>query len=162
MFQNILVAVDGSPHADQALTEAIDLAASEHARLTLFTAVAPGALGYSGSGEAVVVAIEAAEGEAGAILQDARARVPDHVPVATVVSSEPVMSALIHQITSGDHDLVVMGSRGRGRSARRCSAASASTSCTTARFPSWSSTPGSRPDPLTVASWRPATRRRSR
>ncbi len=114
MFQNILVAVDGSPHADQALTEAIDLAASEHARLTLFTAIAPGALGYSGSGEGVVVAIEAAEGEATTILHDARARVPDHVPVATVVSSEPAMSALIHQITDGHHDLVVMGSRGHG------------------------------------------------
>ena len=105
----------GSPHSDQALTEAIDLAASEHARLTLFTAIAPGALGYSGSGEGVVVAIEAAEGEATTILQDARARVPDHVPVATVASSEPAMSALVHQITDGHHDLVVMGSRGRGK-----------------------------------------------
>jgi len=35
----ILVAIDGSPDADQALTQAIDLAESEHARLTLFSAV---------------------------------------------------------------------------------------------------------------------------
>ena len=114
MFHSILVAVDGSPHADQALTEAIDLAACEGARLTLFTAIAPGALGYSGSGEAAVAAIEQAEAEAETILQDARARVPDHVPVATLVTNEPVMPALIHQITDGGHDLVVMGSRGHG------------------------------------------------
>lgn len=114
MFHSILVAVDGSPHADQALTEAIDLADSQHARLTLFTAIAPGALGYSGSGEAVVAALEAAEADTETILQRARARIPASVPVTTLVTREPVMPALIHQITDGHHDLVVMGSRGHG------------------------------------------------
>jgi nucleotide-binding universal stress UspA family protein len=32
MFHRILVALDGSPAADKALTEAIDLAGSEHAQ----------------------------------------------------------------------------------------------------------------------------------
>jgi nucleotide-binding universal stress UspA family protein len=31
-----------------------------------------------------------------------------------VLTGEPVSSALIHQIEKGGHDLVVMGSRGRG------------------------------------------------
>jgi nucleotide-binding universal stress UspA family protein len=39
MFRNILVAIDGSPDAEEALVQAIDLAESEHTRLTLFSAV---------------------------------------------------------------------------------------------------------------------------
>jgi hypothetical protein len=36
------------------------------------------------------------------------------VSLSTVLSSEPVRHALIHQIKEGAHDVVVMGSRGRG------------------------------------------------
>jgi nucleotide-binding universal stress UspA family protein len=116
MFRNILVAVDGSPHADQALADAIDLADSEHARLTLFSAVVPPhTVAYFGAaGEAIATAIEGAEAEAEAIMRRARDRVPDDVSVTTVVTREPVRPALIDQIKDGDHDLVVMGSRGRG------------------------------------------------
>ena len=116
MFQNILVAIDGSPDADQALTEAIDLAESEHARLTLFGAVAvPPAAAYIGAGAAAAATLAGdAESETEAILREAVQRVPDGVSVSTVQSSEPVRPALIHQIKTGHHDLLVMGSRGRG------------------------------------------------
>jgi nucleotide-binding universal stress UspA family protein len=116
MFQNILVAVDGSPDADQALTQAIDLAESEHARLTLFSAVVtPPAAAYIGAGGAVAAAFARdAETETEKLLRAAVQRVPDRVSVSTVMSGEPVRLALIHQIATGHHDLVVMGSRGRG------------------------------------------------
>jgi nucleotide-binding universal stress UspA family protein len=116
MFRNILVAVDGSPHADQALTHAIDLARCEHARLTLMTAVvAPPATAYLGAaGEAVSTLAQDAEAEAQAVLLRARDRVPEDVSVTTILSSQPIATALIRQIKCGDHDLVVMGSRGRG------------------------------------------------
>jgi nucleotide-binding universal stress UspA family protein len=115
MFHNILVAVDGSRHADQALTQAIDLAESEHTRLTLITAAAdlPGPA-YLLPGAPVGKLIADARAEAEAILRRARDRVPDDLPVTTVLTDQPIRTAVIRQIRDGDHDLVVMGSRGRG------------------------------------------------
>jgi nucleotide-binding universal stress UspA family protein len=116
MFHSILTAIDGSPDSDQALTEAIDLAESQHARLTLFSAVViPRPVAYPGvSGDVTESLIRDAEDDAEGILRAALERVPDRVSVTTVRSSEPVRPALIDQITTGGHDLVVMGSRGRG------------------------------------------------
>jgi nucleotide-binding universal stress UspA family protein len=116
MFHSILVAVDGSTHADQALTQAIDLARCEHARLTLMTAVvAPPALAYFGAaGEAVTTISRNAEDVARAVLRRARRRVPDDLGVTTILSSRPIAAGLIGQIKDGHHDIVVMGSRGRG------------------------------------------------
>ncbi len=116
MFQNILVAIDGSADADEALTQAIDLAESEHARMTIFSAVVtPSAAVYigGGAGEAATLALGAAS-ETEKLLREAVERVPAGVSVSTVQSGEPVRPALINQIKMGQHDLVVMGSRGRG------------------------------------------------
>jgi nucleotide-binding universal stress UspA family protein len=115
MFHNILVAVDGSVDADEALAHAIDLAESEHTRLTLMTGVAevpPTA--YLIAGEQTAHLIENAHAQAEAILRQARDRVPDDLPVTTILTDQPIRTALICQIREGHHDLVVMGSRGRG------------------------------------------------
>ena len=115
MFHNILVAVDGSPDADLALTEAIDLAESARARLTLFTAVSQlPATAYLAGGEEVGKLVEDARADAEAILRRARERVPDDLSVTTVLSEQPIRAGLLGEISSGVHDLVVMGSRGRG------------------------------------------------
>jgi nucleotide-binding universal stress UspA family protein len=116
MFKNILVAVDGSAHSDQALADAIDLADCARARLTLFTAVVPPpSFAYLGAGgEAAVDLCRHAEGSAERVLRKAVERVPQDVSVQTVMSTDPVEPALIDQIEAGHHDLVVMGSRGRG------------------------------------------------
>jgi nucleotide-binding universal stress UspA family protein len=115
MFHDILVAVDGSLHADQALTHAIDLAESQHTRLTLITAVAdyPTAT-YLVGGEATTRLIDDTIAEAEAILRRARDRVPDDLPVTTKLTRQPIRVALMCEIKEGHHDLVVMGSRGRG------------------------------------------------
>jgi nucleotide-binding universal stress UspA family protein len=52
--------------------------------------------------------------QADQVIRQARDRVPADLPVTTVLSEQPIRLALIRQIKEGDHDLVVMGSRGRG------------------------------------------------
>jgi nucleotide-binding universal stress UspA family protein len=116
MFRNILVSVDGSAHADQALTEAIDLAEASNGRLTILTAlVRPPGWTYAGPGAAAATALEAEfEQEAQGILRDAADRVPQRIPLTTILTKEPVREALLQRIDDGCHDLLVMGSRGRG------------------------------------------------
>jgi nucleotide-binding universal stress UspA family protein len=48
------------------------------------------------------------------VLRRARDRVPNDIPVTTVLTDHPIRAALIDQINRGRHDLIVMGSRGRG------------------------------------------------
>jgi nucleotide-binding universal stress UspA family protein len=116
MFHNILVAIDGSPDSDEALTQAIDLASTQRARLTIFSAaLAPPATAYMGGGAAVAATIASeAESDVEELLRKSVSKVPDEVSVSTVQSSDPVRVALMSQVKSGQHDLVVMGSRGRG------------------------------------------------
>jgi nucleotide-binding universal stress UspA family protein len=115
MFHNILVAVDGSPDADEALTQAIDLAESEHTRLTLITGVEKlPSVAYFGLGVPVAQLDANARAWAEGVLRSARDRVPDDLPVTTILSDRPIRAALTEQIHRGRHDLIAMGSRGRG------------------------------------------------
>jgi nucleotide-binding universal stress UspA family protein len=113
MFHNILVAVDGSPDADEALAQAIDLAESEHTRLTLMTADAqiPSTAYLT---PAINTLIAETRTESQAVLRRARDRVPEDLPVTTILTDQPIRTALIQQIEAGHHDLVALGSRGRG------------------------------------------------
>jgi nucleotide-binding universal stress UspA family protein len=116
MFRNILVAIDGSPDAEQALRDAIDLAQSEHARLTIFSAVpTPPSFAYTTPGGlALDDFAEKAQQETEAIIEQALALVPEGVSATTAMKVEPARPALVAQIEKGQHDLVVMGSRGLG------------------------------------------------
>jgi nucleotide-binding universal stress UspA family protein len=116
MFRNILVAVDGSPHGDGALDEAIDIARGSHARLTIITGAAEP---RTASMIALSAGAAAALGpgllqHAERVLRAAVERVPDDVSVTTVLTEEPIRAAILKRIEDGGHDLVVMGSRGRG------------------------------------------------
>jgi nucleotide-binding universal stress UspA family protein len=116
VFHDILVAIDGSEDAGQALEQAIDLAESEHARLTLFSAVVPPpSVAYAGaSSGAVELLTRDAQAEAETLLRTALQGAPAELQASTVLSPGPPGPGLLDQIRDGGHDLVVMGSRGRG------------------------------------------------
>ena len=88
MFLNVLVLVDGSPDAQEALSQAIDLAESEHSRLTVLTAIAPPPPSRPSGVDAL--AIQRAETEANEILGRARDQVPDDLPIATLLLDQPI------------------------------------------------------------------------
>ena len=116
MFRNILVCVDGSAHSERALTEAIDLADAERSRLTILTSVPRPpywACSPTTAGGIESLAADLAA-EAKAALAAAVNRVPASIPVTKILTSEPIRDALMARLKSGEHDLVVMGSRGRG------------------------------------------------
>lgn len=115
MFRSILVAVDGSAAAAKALEEAVDLARSEEARLTLISVAELPRWRFSGFPFVVPFPDQRQLiAQAEAILERAEALVPDGVPVSTVVRWGPVVTEILKRIRAGEHDLVVMGSRGLG------------------------------------------------
>jgi nucleotide-binding universal stress UspA family protein len=111
MFKSILVAWDGSEHAKRALGEAVDLARTQAGRLTLLTVAAP-LHAWPGYVPPVSQAdlISAAEG----ILAEGEALVPEGIPVSGRTASGDPGAELVKRAAAADHDLIVMGSRGRG------------------------------------------------
>ena len=47
-------------------------------------------------------------------MRQAVKRVPEDVPVTTMISRKPIRNALVSCVEKADYDLLVMGSRGRG------------------------------------------------
>jgi len=115
-FRSVLVAVDGSRHSDMALAHAIELARDGNARLTIVTATPPPpGVSLTGPGAAVAAAaVSRMEHDFDEILRAAADRVPDDLPVTTVHASGPPAQAILNEMERGDHDLIVMGSRGLG------------------------------------------------
>jgi nucleotide-binding universal stress UspA family protein len=112
-YRNILVAYDGSPAADAALDQAVAVAHSEHALLTLMTVVRPpnGVVTMAG-GEPVARSVHEAYERC---LRQATERVPDDIGVTHVIVDGIPALRILEQAKSGRYDLIVMGSRGRGR-----------------------------------------------
>jgi nucleotide-binding universal stress UspA family protein len=115
VFRSILVAVDGSETSGRALELAGELADAVNAKLTLI-AVSPDVPGYAYRSGVDVGALEReAESETERILRESVEALPSDLPVTTVLKHGNPGERIVEQLETGDHDLLAMGSRGRGR-----------------------------------------------
>jgi nucleotide-binding universal stress UspA family protein len=117
MFKDILVATDGSQHAERALAEAIDLARLADGSLTIVTVV-PTPATWAMGGFALAADYSTIQDDLDRayrdMLEDEKAKVPEGVRVQTRLLEGRAATAIVGELKSGGHDLVVMGSRGRG------------------------------------------------
>jgi nucleotide-binding universal stress UspA family protein len=115
LFRDILVALDQTATAQRALGEAIELAEALNSRLTIISIVPPIPSFAYRAGIDVGALEQEAEKETEKLLRDSVAGLPEDLPVTTVLKHGHPGEEIVKQIKAGDHDLVVMGSRGLGR-----------------------------------------------
>jgi nucleotide-binding universal stress UspA family protein len=114
-YHHVLVAFDGSPDAELALEHAVGLAQAFRARLALVAVVPPPpSFAWQAPG-GVRGAHDALEHDLDARLRAAADRIPDDLPVTTRLLDGDPAREVLRAAREGEHDLIVMGSRGRGR-----------------------------------------------
>src|SRR6266508_4281876 len=110
VFLDILVALDGSEHAAQALRTAAQLASEENARLTVMTAVPPTpALAQITAAGAALTEVADLMGDAGKQIRAQVDDLPDGISVTTLVVSGHAANEILKELRDGKHDLLVMG-----------------------------------------------------
>ena len=115
MFLNVLVGVDGSLSSRRGLEHAIDLARAGNAKLTLITVAPPVSSYVTLAGLNSETMRAELDKWAAEILATAAADVPEDVIVHKVQRAGDPGPEIVNELERGGYDLVVLGSRGRGR-----------------------------------------------
>ncbi len=114
-YRHVLVAFDGSPQAELALDHAVALAQNYRARLALVAVIPPPPLlAWQAPGGPQALQ-EAEQAELETRLRDAADRVPDDLSITTRLLDGDPAREILRAARDGDHDVIVLGSRGRGR-----------------------------------------------
>ena len=114
-YGHVLVAFDGSPDAQLALEHAIAVAQAFRARLALVAVVPPPPpFAWQAPGGLIQVH-EAQQADLSRQLRGAADSVPPDLPVTHRLLDGDPGREILRAAREGDHDLIVMGSRGRGR-----------------------------------------------
>ena len=115
MFLNILAAVDSSPSSRRALEQAIDMARAMNSMLTLITVAPPLSSYVTLAGVSRETMRKELDKWAEGVLAEAAASVPDDLIVHTLLRTGNAGPEIASELERGHYDLVVLGSRGRGR-----------------------------------------------
>lgn len=117
MPRDVLIGYDGSDNAKLALRQAVEIAQSANARLTVMSVIPDVAATVQGAwlagANAQQLEQEMTE-QVSATLEEAIAQVPEEVPVTKMLGHGHAGPALIAAIEEQGCDLVVVGTRGRG------------------------------------------------
>ena len=117
MFHHILCAYDGSPPAEAALDAAIDLASSMRARLAIATVVEKPPAGVAAAGVDPEQLAQTLQRDADHRLRAAADKVPDDVSLTTLQRTGHAGKELIKAAEELRADVIVLGTRRRGRTA---------------------------------------------
>ena len=115
MFLNVLVGVDGSLSSRRGLEYAIDLARAGNAKLTLITVAPPVSSYVTLAGLSSETMRAELDKWAADILAAAAAVVPEGVIAHKVQRAGDAGPEIVDELEHGGYDLIVLGSRGRGR-----------------------------------------------
>jgi nucleotide-binding universal stress UspA family protein len=111
--RNILVAVDGTPEAWDAVALAVQIARSTHGRLTLLTVVVP-APAWTQVGLFAPPPDDTAERAAERHLRELADAIPPEIPVTTQLLRGDAAHEIAARAEQGCHDLVVLAAHERG------------------------------------------------
>jgi nucleotide-binding universal stress UspA family protein len=114
-YRHVLVAFDGSPEAQLALEHAIALAQNYRARLALVAVVAPPPLLAWQAPGGMRAVHDSEQTELDRELRAAADRIPDDLPVTTRLLDGDPAREILRAARDGNHDAIILGSRGRGR-----------------------------------------------
>lgn len=112
MYENVLLATDGSEAADRAAEHAVQIALRFDARLHVLHAVSPSlseVLGSEDVERALEEATEAGEEMVESVAERAK---EEGIDVVTQVEQRAAHEAILEYADENDVDLIVMGSRG--------------------------------------------------
>lgn len=112
--RNVLVAVDGSAEAWDAVALGIQLARTQHGRLTLASVVVPVPAWTQVALLAAAADEQVAERAAINHLREVADTVPPDVPITTVLLHGDAAQQIARRALEGRHDLVILGAREHG------------------------------------------------